>query len=159
MLEVPLQNSDRVAVIDDEDSPLLNFTWSINASGYAYRTADHVFMARTVIHAIEGYIVDHIDGDTLNNRRANLRQVLPRENARNLAAAQKDSFAGFIGVGWHGGRGKWQASIRADGKLHHLGLFADVEDAKRARAEAEIRIWGVQPRRKAVLEEVLGRTL
>ncbi len=160
MIQVPLLNApDTFALIDDEDTPILAYEWTLSDGGYAVRTVDSLAMHRAVLHVPEGRIVDHIDGDRLNNTRANIRVVTPRQNARNIAEAQRDSFAGFIGVGWHGGRGKWQASIRVDGKLLHLGLFPDIEDAKRARCEAEVLHWGVNPRRKAVLERVLKRTL
>lgn len=80
--------------------------------------------------------LDHINGDKDDNRIANLREVDRRENMRNRSMP-KTNRSGHPGVIFHSARGKWQASIRVDGKLHYLGIFDDKADAVAARIEAE----------------------
>lgn len=160
MLYVEMSNAPGVfAMIDHADEPLLQFTWLLTTAGYALRGVDHLLLHRAVTHAWDGIIVDHIDGVKLDCRRANLRFVTATENARNIAASQRDSFSKLSGVIWNAQRSKWQASIRVNGKLKHLGLHTYLDDAKAARAAAEVELWGVQPRRREALEAALGRTL
>lgn len=78
---------------------------------------------------------DHGNGNTLDNRRLNLRIATHAENTRNRGKHSNNS-SGFKGV-WQV-RGKWRAQIMADRKLKHLGYFATAELAHSAyRAEAE----------------------
>jgi len=80
--------------------------------------------------------IDHIDGDRRNNRPENLREVSDAENKRNSARPSHNT-SGVMGVSWHKASGKWRARIRAQGKLVHLGLFRDFDEAVRARKAAE----------------------
>ncbi len=76
--------------------------------------------------------VDHIDGDGLNNRRANLRDATRMQNAANSGARPlHGNTSPFKGVSWRKDVGKWRAQIVVDGKSTHLGHFTDeVEAAK-----------------------------
>lgn len=80
--------------------------------------------------------IDHINGDRLDNRIANLRDVTNAENARNMAMSSLNS-SGVSGVYLHRQTGKWCAQIRAFGKTIGLGLFSDKADAIIARKAAE----------------------
>lgn len=82
--------------------------------------------------------IDHINGDPDDNRLANLREVSGPENARNKRLSRSNK-TGHLGVSPYPyqGRMKYVARIRHDGRLHHLGYFATIEDAAAARAEAE----------------------
>ena len=87
-------------------------------------------------HFITGWnYVDHINGDGLDNRRANLRQATHKENARNRRLSVNNS-SGYMGVGWSKAAKKWRAYISPDGRQVHLGLFTSPEDAARARDAA-----------------------
>lgn len=72
--------------------------------------------------------VDHIDGDRVNNRWANLRDVTRGENARNLAR-RSDNTSGQVGVGFHTKRNQWRARILGQ----HIGWFSTKADAVEAR--------------------------
>lgn len=85
--------------------------------------------------------VDHINGDGLDNRRSNLRPSSYRTNSLNLARYSSNT-SGYKGVTWHKGAGKWASQIQLDRKHHHLGLFADLEDAARAYDAAAIELHG-----------------
>ena len=79
--------------------------------------------------------IDHIDGNGLNNRWNNLREVTPTENQRN-ARKRSDNTSGTTGVGWHKQRQKWKAQIRINGTQKHLGYFDSKEEAIWAREAA-----------------------
>ena len=92
-----------------------------------------VFMHRFIMQASEGKIVDHIDGNGLNNRRGNLRLCTRLENARNLRP-RKGTSSSFAGV--YQRRGvpeKWYAAVEAGDEKVYLGPFDDEIEAARAR--------------------------
>ena len=80
--------------------------------------------------------IDHIDGDRLNNRLENLRNVSRVENSRNMAL-RVDSTSGATGVCWDKSRAKWVSQIRINGIRINLGRFASFKDALVARKSAE----------------------
>ena len=79
--------------------------------------------------------IDHINGVRDDNRIINLRVVSYQENGRN-ASMRSDNTSGVCGVVWHKRYKNWQARIKVDGRLKHLGSFATIADAAAARAEA-----------------------
>jgi len=87
----------------------------------------------------KGMIIDHVDGNGLNNKIENLRLVNASDSARN-SPLPKHSSTGVIGVGWHGAAKKWQARIYENGKRIDLGRFENINDAIKARKQAEIEI-------------------
>ncbi len=83
-------------------------------------------------------LIDHIDGDSTNNRIDNLRQASPQENCRNRRMPVNNT-SGFCGVVWHKRDHVWQASIRLGGNVKkHLGCYRHIGDAIKARKEALI---------------------
>ena len=83
--------------------------------------------------------IDHIDGNGLNNKISNLRDVTPMENSRNQRR-RKDNTSGCTGVRYYEAKKKFTAQIREGGKQKHLGYFQDIEDAIAARKLAEKRL-------------------
>ena len=99
--------------------------------------------------------IDHIDGDALNNRWSNLRQATHQQNRSNNAAYLSNKL-GVRGVTRHA-NGRYRAVIDPNGKRVHLGYFTDLEDARRARLDAERRYFGEfaparQPARRPVTQ-------
>ena len=80
--------------------------------------------------------IDHIDGNSLNNRIENLRDVTNAENQKNLKKP-KNNTSGHVGVRRH--RGKWQAQIKVSGRYIHLGYFTNLDEAVAVRKAAEIK--------------------
>lgn len=76
--------------------------------------------------------IDHINGDRSDNRISNLRDASRTENRRN-SFMQKHNTSGINGVSWHKGDKRWRAFIKVNGKQKHIGNFANMEDAIRAR--------------------------
>lgn len=81
--------------------------------------------------------IDHIDHDPSNNRIENLRDVSRKENLRN-ASISKRNRSGVTGVTWSKQHSKWEAKIQGDGKRIFIGLFSNLDDAAKARKDAEI---------------------
>lgn len=75
-------------------------------------------------------IVDHVNRNSLDNTRANLRHADNASNLRNRPR-QVNNRSGFKGVSWSKVSQKWATEITRDGKKHYLGLFDDKEDAAR----------------------------
>lgn len=71
-------------------------------------------------------VVDHVDGNPLNNTRENLRLATHAENARNTKL-RKDNKCGFKGV--RKSRNKWRATITVHGEAKNLGSFDTAEEA------------------------------
>ncbi len=90
-------------------------------------------------------VVDHVNGDTLDNRRENLRVVTRAESVRNQSGVSKANVSGIPGVSWNANR--WQVGIGDGSRWKYLGRFESLEEARAARLAAEKELWGVQPRR------------
>lgn len=92
---------------------------------------------RFAYSALVGVIPDGMQLDHLCRNRAcvnpeHLEPVSPRTNTLRGEIGRRGA-SRFIGVCWHRGDGKWQASIgAADGRLAYLGAYASEEDAARA---------------------------
>ncbi|HGF7373652.1 TPA: HNH endonuclease [Vibrio cholerae] len=82
--------------------------------------------------------IDHINHDRLDNRFCNLRVVTKDENNRNMSMRHSNT-SGVTGVSLHRATGSWCAEIKHKGKKVYLGLYKDINDAKLAREEAEVR--------------------
>jgi hypothetical protein len=140
--EIPLTRG-LVALVDEDDFEMLSqWKWSANCDGgYACRGFRSAFghharsyMHRTIMLPDPGQQIDHINGDKLDNRRANLRICTNSQNGRNRPAPTTNT-SGFKGVSWNKKRGLWLAKIH-DGEYRWLGCFALKEDAAQAYDEA-----------------------
>ena len=89
----------------------------------------------------ENLVVDHKDGNPLNNRKSNLRICTQAENKMNLAMTTNNT-SGFIGVCWDKQRKRWAPEIRCGHKRWHLGRFDKFEEAVYARYYAEVQLFG-----------------
>lgn len=134
------------AIVDELDFEELNqHKWSLLVSRnteYAQRQVRNADgkVANVTMHVLlmnppHGMEVDHIDGNGLNNQRANLRVCTRTQNRQNVGA-MKNNKSGYKGVTLHKVTGKWLAQIRANGKHYHLGLFTDPKEASAAYIEA-----------------------
>jgi DNA-directed RNA polymerase subunit RPC12/RpoP len=96
----------------------------------------HILRMKGFGHTI---VSDHIDRNPLNNLESNLRVVTSSESQFNTGVYKNNS-SGVKGVCWNREMRKWQAYIRIDYQQQHLGLFNDLEDAVKARENAEKQI-------------------
>jgi hypothetical protein len=135
--EIPLSQG-RFATVDDEDYDWLSeYRWSYSPAhtGYAERgeanSKKHIKMHREIMdrygHNIKGMSVDHIDGNTLNNTKANLRVCTHAQNLRNQRLSTNNT-SGYKGVSL-ACNGKWLASISVDSKRIGYGTYEDIYSA------------------------------
>lgn len=117
-----------VALVDDEDYDRLNqFRWFVNDKGnclYVRRRAkDKTEMPKFLLDPQEGMVINHIDGNGLNNQKSNLRICTRAECCRRRSkSANKSSI--YKGVSWHKINKRWISQICIDGKYKHLGYFS-----------------------------------
>lgn len=134
------------AIVDEADTNLLRkHSWRprVKETGatYAVSTAwvngvrTTVYMHRLIMGAACGQIVDHIDGNPLNNLRSNLRFATLAQNQWNRRRGIANR-SGFKGVSWDAGEGLWRAQIRVDGKSFFLGRFSEAKKAAEAYSRA-----------------------
>lgn len=91
---------------------------------------------RVIAGAGPAQLVDHVNGDTTDNRRCNLRLCDDFGNHRNARKQRKPSASRFKGVAWMKHMGRWQARITVNGKKLFLGYFDSDEAGARAYDEA-----------------------
>lgn len=159
-IEIPLTKG-HVAIVDDIDADLADLKWCAlhrhdklvfyarrnvptpNAKNrQATELMHRVILARVLGRSLrKGELVDHRDGNGLNNRRDNLRVATPRENASNCRLYSSNT-SNFKGVYWHNASGKWNAQIRVNNKRISLGYFDDPEEAHAAYCEAARKYHG-----------------
>ena len=89
-------------------------------------------------------LIDHVDGNGLNNAWANLRECSHAENQQNRVK-QANNRSGYLGVSWAKYQSKWQAQITVRGDHRHLGFFADPQEAHKAYLRAKSQIHTFQP--------------
>ena len=96
-------------------------------------------MHRSILKADIGQIVDHVNGDGLDNQRENLRIADSFGNARNSRGwrLRSSPFKGVYPV-----KGKWRSIIRINNRARHLGYFDELEDAAKAYDEAALKEFG-----------------
>lgn len=164
MIEI-LLTQGQVAIIDDCDSDLAELKWCATFDPKSNRfypirnlyfengkhTTERLYrvvLSRTLGRSLGRWdLVDHIDLDTLNNCRENLRLASQSQNKGN-GVKHKDNTSGFKGVTWTKRNQKWQAQLMINRKRKHLGYFVNIEDAVEAYRLGAIKYFGEFARSK-----------
>lgn len=146
---IPLKHEPKT-VIDEADFGLVAAAgpwhlWPCNGKTYARRiTSDETGQQKFQgLHTfLTGWpLVDHIDGDGLNNRRANLRPATHAQNSANQKRSSRNR-SGFKGVHYYHRTSSWRAYIGVGGKQRHLGYFSTAEEAARIYDAAALELFG-----------------
>lgn len=131
-------------IFDKDDLVLArSYTWKVNPYGYAAAKENKktLIFSRLLLAAGDGEFVDHINGDTRDNRKENLRLASKLENQRNMRIPIHNS-SGYKGVSYRTDRGKYRAYISIHNRLVHLGYFEKAEEAAHAYDEAARFFYG-----------------
>lgn len=142
MKTIPLQGSLVCRVSDEDFEELGRYRWhglydrhsgGFYAARHGFRkdgVRTTVLMHRQILGAGRGIQVDHIDHDTLNNCRENIRLCTSSENARNRRLA-RNSKSGYKGVTFRPSikARPWEARIKLHGALRSLGCFTTAKEA------------------------------
>lgn len=146
--QVPLTRG-LFAIVDLDDAPLLlKHRWiaapAFSKSGaqlgwYARRSEGrkNIYMHRSILSPPKGFLVDHVNGDRLDNRRINLRLANNSQNVVNRP--QAPGAVRFRGVHQDG---RFVVRVIFEGRVHRIGRFDDAVSAARAYDEAARRIHG-----------------
>lgn len=143
-------------LLDEEDFIALPVggRWTFDKDGYPLyyffskelRKESSFRLHRWVMREPEGLLVDHINGNVLDARKANLRSATHSENSSNRKKNSK-TFKGTVPTSRYKGvcksaSGKWQAQTKHGGKSFHLGTYETEEAAALAYNEAVLRLKG-----------------
>jgi hypothetical protein len=125
--------------VSDEDAPRCkDLNWHLSKNGYLYSGKLRNYLHRFLLDAQPGQICDHIDGNTLENSRWNLRLTNASGNSRNRTGWKRKTLP--KGVFPH--RGRYRAMIRVNDRLIHIGMYPTPEDAARAYDGAAVVHFG-----------------
>lgn len=137
MKYIPLTRGKSAIVSDDDFEEIAKRKWCFSGNGYAItHTVNRrkEFMHRVIMKADPGQLIDHINRDSLDNRRENLRFSNKSLNSHN-AGAHKNSKSGIRGV--YRAKGLWEASLKINYKNVYRKLFKTLEEAIKGRKQAE----------------------
>lgn len=137
-----------VAIVDDEwFDELAQYRWRVSLNGYAMRgkavngRCKTIWMHRVVMGDPVGFLIDHRNGNKLDNRIENLRPATKSENGMNCKN-RKNNTTGFKGVTFFKKSKCFQAFITVDRKQKYLGSFPTAKEAHVAYCAAATELHG-----------------
>lgn len=134
-------------MIDDEDYERVNqYKWYANNYAHPYAIKDKVsqgvktttLLHRFLMNPPDDMVVDHIDGNTLNNQKANLRVIPQKLNSRHHRVNKKNT-SGYNNVRASGRR--WKAYIKVNYRQINLGVYDTPEEAFKASELYNKKLW------------------
>ncbi len=146
-----LLTQGKYAIVDADDYQRLSkYKWRICGDGrwthYATRGIKrggkwrNIRMHREIIKVPEGMVIDHINGNGLDNRKVNLRAATIAENGWN--SRKRKSKSKYRGVWWQKQLKKWRVEIWFNGNRKHIGYFENVREAAKAYDRAARKYHG-----------------
>jgi hypothetical protein len=132
--------------LEDYDK-IKDYCWYFASDGYVIANNIYdensylILIHRLVMDCAEDMEVDHKFHNRFDNRKEFLRIVTSSQNRMNVGIKNNNS-SGVTGVYWHKKHEHWQASIGVNGKLIHLGIFDNFDEAVEVRKQAEIEYFG-----------------
>ena len=133
----------KYAIVDVEDFEQLNkYKWHCTHYSYAKRAVSkrfdkgrrqvEVYIHKLVCPAPKGMIVDHINRNSLDNRKVNLRAATQKQNVWNRKFIRKTGKTSYNGIRWDESREKWQVRLTINGRRKSFGYYADEIEAAKA---------------------------
>jgi len=129
--------NDGITMIDRDDVRLVeNYKWFRSSGTYVSGNVEgkRILLHKFIMDTTDS--IDHVNGDSLDNRRENLRTATQSQNMMNRKAMNGD----LVGVMREGKR--WCARIKKDGKRYYLGAYKTINEAIAARKAGEIILHG-----------------
>ena len=142
-VSVTSKGESYIMLMDEEDVDLIgNYTIGIKTKGYAgvISQGKSSFLHRVIVQAKDGLVVDHLNGDRLDNRKCNLREVSCKVNNRNVNNKYSSDLP--RGVSYYKRTKQYMASIKIDGYHKYLGYRDTIEEAEKLAIEARRKYWG-----------------
>lgn len=143
-----LKGSGKFAKIDDEDFERVSrIRWHYGCKRYAVHHAltnkkqHFIYMHKFVLGVENAIEVDHINGDSLDNQKSNLRTCTHQQNMANKRM-QKNNKSGIKGVAWDKNRNKWKATISFNDKTINLGRYNDKLEAAKVYQNKAKELFG-----------------
>lgn len=140
-------NTNKEFYFDLEDyDKIKDYCWNEDNNGYLstniYKNTTIKFHRIILNMTKEDFKkVDHIKHNKLDNRKTELRICTNQNNCMNQGLS-KNNTSGVTGVSFHKKTKKWQAYIKVNFRYIYLGLFADFDNAVKARKDAEEKYFG-----------------
>lgn len=134
MKTISTKTGRNIIVDDDDYSILMEFRWFIATKRYAARMVKNgdkraiIYLHRQIMNPKIGMVVDHINGDTLDNRRCNLRVCTQSDNLANQKIGKRNT-SGAKGISFDKNRNKWVAQTHKNGKHIFIGRYFSKEEA------------------------------
>jgi hypothetical protein len=158
---IPL-TKNKIARVDEVDSDLAALNWyAFKAHGIFYAIRElqvslsgekrrrrieqmhRVILSRKLDRSLlPTELVDHKDGDGLNNTRSNLRLATNGQNLANRRGPTRQSQSGVLGVCWDKSKQRWLVQISKDGKRVFMKRFITLREAQDAHRQASLEIFG-----------------
>mgnify|MGYP000993593137 CR=1 FL=1 len=131
----------KYTIVDSDDFDLLNrYNWHFQSRGYACNEKLGL-LHRFITNCPKGMVVDHINGDNLDNRKENLRICTQTQNTFNSKGVDNKT-SKYKGVYWAKIKTKWKAQIHINKKNTYLGLFDSEIDAAKKYDEIAYSLYG-----------------
>lgn len=126
--------------VDDYEKVSM-WSWSVDPRGYLAATVNkkHMTLHTLIMDTPKGYVIDHINGDKLDNRKSNLRICTQHQNSMNTKETKNRKLPKGISLTKHG---RYRARIMFNRKEIRLGNFIKLDDAIEARKKAELKYFG-----------------
>ena len=139
-------NTNKQFIFDADDyEKVSKYHWYEESNGYirssGKKKENRILLHRLIMGFPEDIGIDHINHNTFDNRKSNLRIATTSQNAMN-SIKRSNNTSGVTGVVWIKNRNNWKAEIKANDETIYLGIYDKFEDAVKARKEAEDKYFG-----------------
>ena len=147
MKRIPL-TQEKFTLVDDEDyEEIKKYKWWLVSAGYAGRKIGNrknrkpLYLHRYILKAPKGTVVDHLNGNKLDNQKSNIRICTQSHNLQNKKIT-KNSTSKYRGVSWSEYHKKWHSRICFKQKKTHVGYFDNEKIAAAEYDRVALKIYG-----------------
>ena len=142
LVELTSKHGEKIFIDSRDFEKTTKYSWCVSKTGYAVANIKGkvTSLHRYLLSPNKTQIIDHIDGNPLNNTRVNLRVCTHAQNCRN-SKLSKNSSLPYPGIKITPS-GKYKARITVNYKEIHLGHFNTLDEAVQRRKAAELMYYG-----------------